>query len=60
MTGSAAEGMVRASNTQPVLVERFGAANAELLGQYKEEVEGVVAEAKKAVGAVQLRGPGAA
>lgn len=51
MTGSAAEGMVRASNTQPVLVERFGAANAELLGQYKEEVEGVVAEAKKAVGA---------
>jgi len=45
-------GLVRASNTQPVLVERFEAANVELLGQYREEVEGVVAEAKKAVGAV--------
>jgi phosphomannomutase/phosphoglucomutase len=44
-------GLVRASNTQPVLVERFEAANEELLGQYREEVEGVVAEAKKAVGA---------
>ena len=44
-------GLVRASNTQPVLVERFEAANAELLAKYKEEVEGVVAEAKTAVGA---------
>jgi len=44
-------GLVRASNTQPVLVERFEAANAELLAKYKEEVEGVVAEAKAAVGA---------
>ncbi len=44
-------GLVRASNTQPVLVERFEAANAELLGRYKEEVESVVAEAKQAVGA---------
>jgi len=44
-------GLVRASNTQPVLVERFEAANEELLGQYRKEVEGVVAEAKAAVGA---------
>jgi phosphomannomutase/phosphoglucomutase len=44
-------GLVRASNTQPVLVERFEAANAELLAEYKEEVEGVVAEAKAEVGA---------
>ena len=44
-------GLVRASNTQPVLVERFEAANAELLASYKAEVEGVVAEAKAAVGA---------
>jgi phosphomannomutase/phosphoglucomutase len=45
-------GLVRASNTQPVLVERFEAMNAELLANYREEVEGVVAEAKAAVGAV--------
>jgi phosphomannomutase/phosphoglucomutase len=45
-------GLVRASNTQPVLVERFEAADAELLAQYRQEVEGVVAEAKQAVGAV--------
>ncbi len=44
-------GLVRASNTQPVLVERFEAANADLLGQYKDEVEAVVGEAKVAVGA---------
>jgi phosphomannomutase/phosphoglucomutase len=44
-------GLVRASNTQPVLVERFEAATEELLGRYKQEVEGVVAEAKRVVGA---------
>jgi len=45
-------GLVRASNTQPVLVERFEAANSDLLAQYKAEVESAVAEAKEAVGAV--------
>ena len=38
-------GLVRASNTQPVLVLRFEAANRELLGQYREEVETVLARA---------------
>jgi phosphomannomutase/phosphoglucomutase len=36
-------GLVRASNTQPVLVLRFEAANRELLEQYREEVESVLA-----------------
>lgn len=35
-------GLVRASNTQPVLVLRFEADSAELLQQIREEVEGVV------------------
>jgi len=35
-------GLVRASNTQPVLVMRFEATNPELLRQYQEEVEAVV------------------
>jgi phosphomannomutase/phosphoglucomutase len=43
-------GLVRASNTQPVLVMRFEATTPELLQQYRSEVEGVVervsAEAK--------------
>jgi phosphomannomutase/phosphoglucomutase len=39
-------GLVRASNTQPVLVMRFEAATAELLGQYRAEVEAVVEQAK--------------
>lgn len=38
-------GLVRASNTQPVLVMRFEAATPELLGQYRAEVEDVVAHA---------------
>ena len=42
-------GLVRASNTQPVLVLRFEAANAELLGKYRQEVEEVVEEAKSRV-----------
>jgi phosphomannomutase/phosphoglucomutase len=36
-------GLVRASNTQPVLVMRFEAENDELLRQYRKEVEDAVA-----------------
>ena len=43
-------GLVRASNTQPVLVMRFEAENRQLLDQYQREVEQVVEEAKSAVG----------
>jgi phosphomannomutase/phosphoglucomutase len=39
-------GLVRASNTQPVLVLRFEAANAELLNAYRTEVESAVAQAR--------------
>lgn len=46
-------GLVRASNTQPVLVMRFEAENGELLGQYRNEMEQVVEEAKRSV--AQLR-----
>jgi phosphomannomutase/phosphoglucomutase len=38
-------GLVRASNTQPVLVLRFEASTAELLDQYQKAVEDAVAEA---------------
>ncbi|MGA2738962.1 MAG: hypothetical protein ABSG65_16110 [Bryobacteraceae bacterium] len=38
-------GLVRASNTQPVLVMRFEAATPELLHQYRAETEAAVAEA---------------
>ena len=38
-------GLVRASNTQPVLVMRFEASTSELLAEYREEVEGVVTRA---------------
>jgi phosphomannomutase / phosphoglucomutase len=38
-------GLVRASNTQPVLVMRFEASSEELLRQYREELESVVAKA---------------
>jgi phosphomannomutase/phosphoglucomutase len=38
-------GLVRASNTQPVLVLRFEASTKELLAQYQKEVESVVAQA---------------
>ena len=41
-------GLVRASNTQPVLVMRFEAATPELLAQYRTEVEEVVSAAKAA------------
>ena len=38
-------GLVRASNTQPVLVLRFEASTAELLAAYQQEVESAVARA---------------
>lgn len=44
-------GLVRASNTQPVLVMRFEAETAELLAQYRAEVEEVVSTAKAAAAA---------
>ncbi|MGA2113343.1 MAG: phosphomannomutase/phosphoglucomutase [Bryobacteraceae bacterium] len=43
-------GLVRASNTQPVLVMRFEATSPELLAEYRGEVEDVVAHARAAVG----------
>jgi phosphomannomutase/phosphoglucomutase len=42
-------GLLRASNTQPVLVMRFEASSAELLRTYQNEVEAVLEEAKSAV-----------
>jgi phosphomannomutase/phosphoglucomutase len=42
-------GLVRASNTQPVLVLRFEAASDTLLAQYRAEVERTVEIAKEAV-----------
>jgi phosphomannomutase / phosphoglucomutase len=43
-------GLLRASNTQPVLVMRFEAANEHLLKRYQTEVEKVLEEAKRGVG----------
>ncbi|MGB9455447.1 MAG: phosphomannomutase/phosphoglucomutase [Bryobacteraceae bacterium] len=40
-------GLVRASNTQPVLVMRFEAKTPELLTQYRREVESVVERSKR-------------
>ena len=42
-------GLLRASNTQPVLVMRFEAANEHLLKQYQSEVEHALEEAKRGV-----------
>ena len=42
-------GLLRASNTQPVLVMRFEAANDHLLKRYQTEVEQVLEEAKRGV-----------
>ncbi len=39
-------GLVRASNTQPVLVMRFEASTPDLLSQYQREIEGVVQRRK--------------
>ncbi len=43
-------GLVRASNTQPILVLRFEAETPELLAEYQAEVDAVVAEAARAEG----------
>jgi len=40
-------GLVRASNTQPVLVMRFEAASDKLLKEYQSEIEEIVEQAKK-------------
>jgi phosphomannomutase/phosphoglucomutase len=40
-------GLVRASNTQPVLVLRFEATTQEKLAEYRALVEGVVEEVKR-------------
>jgi phosphomannomutase/phosphoglucomutase len=42
-------GLVRASNTQPVLVMRFEATTPELLAKYRSEVEEVVERANARV-----------
>ena len=47
-------GLVRASNTQPVLVMRFEAPTQELLAEYQREVEAVVSEAQRAVAAAAV------
>ena len=42
-------GLLRASNTQPVLVMRFEAESEDWLQKYREEVEAVLEEAKAAI-----------
>jgi phosphomannomutase/phosphoglucomutase len=42
-------GLVRASNTQPVLVMRFEAENEDWLRKYRGEMEAALEEAKAAV-----------
>lgn len=44
-------GLVRASNTQPVLVMRFEATSDELLEKYRTYLEDIVEQAKQEVGA---------
>ena len=44
-------GLVRASNTQPVLVMRFEAASEDLLQKYQHELEQAVEQAKREVSA---------
>jgi phosphomannomutase / phosphoglucomutase len=44
-------GLIRASNTQPILVMRFEASNAAELAKYRGIVEKVLAEVKREVGA---------
>jgi phosphomannomutase/phosphoglucomutase len=46
-------GLVRASNTQPVLVMRFEAISKDLLKKYQNELEQAVEQAKKEVKTVQ-------
>jgi phosphomannomutase / phosphoglucomutase len=47
-------GLIRASNTQPVLVMRFEATDEQKLAEYRGIVEKVLAEAKREVGAVNV------
>jgi phosphomannomutase / phosphoglucomutase len=42
-------GLVRASNTQPILVMRFEASSKDLLEKYRDEVEQIVERAKSSV-----------
>ena len=44
-------GLLRASNTQPVLVMRFEATSENLLNQYRHEVERILEESKQVAGA---------
>jgi phosphomannomutase / phosphoglucomutase len=44
-------GLVRASNTQPILVMRFEAESEDLLKKYRHEIEEIVDQAKKEVAA---------
>ena len=44
-------GLVRASNTQPVLVMRFEAATPKLLEEYQQEIEAAVEQAKQELAA---------
>ncbi len=44
-------GLIRASNTQPILVLRFEAATQDRLGEIQRLIEGTVAAVKKEVGA---------
>jgi phosphomannomutase/phosphoglucomutase len=43
-------GLLRASNTQPVLVMRFEASSDQHLGEYQREVEAALDGAKSAIG----------
>jgi phosphomannomutase/phosphoglucomutase len=43
-------GLLRASNTQPILVMRFEATTLKLLEEYRAEMERALAEARKQVG----------
>ncbi len=45
-------GLVRASNTQPILVLRFEASNQRLLSEYRAEVEAVLESMKQSAGTV--------
>lgn len=44
-------GLVRASNTQPILVLRFEAETPELMAQYQHDVEAIVAGVRQRLGA---------
>ena len=48
-------GLVRASNTQPVLVMRFEAASKDLLKKYRQEIEAVVQQAREEVSSASSR-----